>query len=100
MDSGTFLLEREALERRMEQRRIDASAILAQRQNGWVPRLIRTGAGMMFGLGARGESAGWISSLVWSLAIPALIGIAKKSGDAVFQRIIQGVFSSGSAKES
>ncbi len=83
----------------MEFRRQEAAAAFAERQKGTVPRILRTGASLLFGLGARGESAAWVSSLIWSMLVPALIGVVRRSGDTLAQRLIHSVFSRGPAKK-
>src|SRR3954466_2562763 len=79
MDIPAFLLEREALQQRMETHRLAADALMAERQGGVMPKLLRTGASLFFGFGARGQSAGWMSSLLWSLVAPALLGVVRQS---------------------
>jgi hypothetical protein len=100
MDIPDFLLEREALQKRMETHRLAASAVLSERENAVVPKMLRTGAGLLFGFGARGESAGWVSSLVWSMMAPAVLSMVRQGGDTLIHNLLQKVFPGKSSREA
>jgi hypothetical protein len=99
MDRTAFLLEREEIQRRMESRRLETSFVIASRQTGLIPRLLRSGTGLLFGLGPQGESLSWVSSLLWAVLTPALLGVAQRGGDALVQKLIHVVFPGKSIKE-
>jgi len=82
----------------MESRRLLAVATLSARQSGPIPSLLRSGAGLLFGAGPRGATTGWVSSVIWSIAAPALIAFARRSGDTLVQKLIHSLFPGSSKK--
>ena len=100
MDTATFLLERETLQARMESRRQETAAAIAERQKGFVPRLLRTGSDVIFGFGSQGESAGWLASLLWVVLAPVVVEATQRGGDALVKTLLRTIFPRPSSKPS
>jgi len=78
----------------MEQRRQGvAESASSLRKNGAMGLALTAGAGLLAGFGSMGFLGKWARSLIWAVAVPALLNTFKSKGNKVLGTLTQALTS-------
>ena len=99
MDTANFLLERQEIEKRMDERRLETTQQVTSARSGMLSWLLLTSAGVVSGFRSSPVARRLVRTLLWATVAPVVLGVINRRNDGILHRLIDALFPSSRPSE-